>query len=92
MGSIRNTFDKFKPLFDKGGKYEKWFPLFDGFATFLFTPKHTTKKGVHIRDAVDLKRTMNTVIQALIPCLLFGIWNLQLTEEQPLVYVVLTCQ
>lgn len=64
-----------EPNFEKGGKYEKWFPLFDGFATFLFTPKHTTKKGVHIRDAVDLKRTMNTVIQALVPCLLFGIWN-----------------
>ena len=56
---------------------------------FLFTPKHTTKKGVHIRDAVDLKRTMNTVITAMIPCLLFGIWNtgyqhysaLGLTEE-----------
>lgn len=75
MKFLERLVDKMEPNFEKGGKYEKWFPLFDGFATFLFTPKHTTKKGVHIRDAVDLKRTMNTVIQALIPCLLFGIWN-----------------
>lgn len=89
MKFLEKLVDKMEPNFEKGGKYEKWFPLFDGFATFLFTPKHTTKKGVHIRDAVDLKRTMNTVIQALIPCLLFGIWNtgyqhysaLGLTEE-----------
>ena len=75
MKFLEELVEKMEPNFEKGGKYEKWFPLFDGFATFLFTPKHTTKKGVHIRDAVDLKRTMNTVIQALIPCLLFGIWN-----------------
>jgi len=75
MKFLERLVDKMEPNFEKGGKYEKWFPLFDGFATFLFTPKHTTKKGVHIRDAVDLKRTMNTVIQALVPCLLFGIWN-----------------
>ena len=89
MKFLEKIVDKLEPNFEKGGKYEKWFPLFDGFATFLFTPKHTTKKGVHIRDAVDLKRTMNTVITAMIPCLLFGIWNtgyqhydaLGLTEE-----------
>lgn len=75
MKFLEKLVDKWEPNFEKGGKYEKWFPLFDGFATFLFMPKHTTKKGVHIRDAVDLKRTMNTVIQALVPCLLFGIWN-----------------
>jgi len=89
MKFLEKIVDKLEPNFEKGGKYEKWFPLFDGFATFLFTPKHTTKKGVHIRDAVDLKRTMNTVILAMVPCLLFGIWNtgfqhynaLGLTEE-----------
>lgn len=75
MKFLEKIVDKLEPNFEKGGKYEKWFPLFDGFATFLFTPKHTTKKGVHIRDAIDLKRTMNTVITAMIPCLLFGIWN-----------------
>jgi Na+-transporting NADH:ubiquinone oxidoreductase subunit B len=75
MKFLEKLLDKMEPDFAKGGKKEKWMPLFDGFATFLFMPKHTTKKGVHIRDAVDLKRTMNTVIMALIPCLLFGIWN-----------------
>jgi Na+-transporting NADH:ubiquinone oxidoreductase subunit B len=75
MKFLENFVEKLEPHFEKGGKYEKWFPVFDGFATFLFVPKHTTKNGVHVRDAVDMKRTMNTVIQALIPCLLFGIWN-----------------
>lgn len=75
MKFLEKIIDKMEPDFAKGGKKEKWMPLFDGFATFLFVPKHTTKKGVHVRDAVDLKRTMNTVIMALIPCLLFGIYN-----------------
>lgn len=75
MKFLENLVEKLEPQFSKGGKYEKWYPVFDGFATFLFVPKHTTHSGVHVRDAVDLKRTMNTVIQALIPCLLFGIWN-----------------
>lgn len=75
MKFLENLVEKLEPHFSKGGKYEKWYPVFDGFATFLFVPKHTTHSGVHVRDAVDLKRTMNTVIQALIPCLLFGIWN-----------------
>ncbi|MFT6715575.1 MAG: Na+-transporting NADH:ubiquinone oxidoreductase subunit B [Saprospiraceae bacterium] len=75
MKFLEKLLDKMEPDFAKGGKKEKWMPLFDGLATFLFVPKHTTKKGVHIRDAVDLKRTMNTVIMALLPCLLFGIWN-----------------
>lgn len=75
MKFLENFIEKLEPHFEKGGKYEKWYPVFDGFATFLFVPKHTTKEGVHVRDAVDMKRTMNTVIQALIPCLLFGIWN-----------------
>lgn len=75
MKFLENLVEKLEPHFEEGGKFEKWYPVFDGFATFLFVPKHTTKSGVHVRDAVDMKRTMNTVIQALIPCLLFGIWN-----------------
>lgn len=64
-----------EPHFIKGGKYEKWNPLFETLATFAFTPKLVTTKGTHIRDGVDLKRTMFTVVIALIPCLLFGIYN-----------------
>lgn len=76
MKFLRNTVDKIKPAFEKGGKYAKLHPVFDAFETFLFVPNETTpKKGAQIRDAVDMKRLMNTVIVAMIPCLLFGIWN-----------------
>lgn len=64
-----------EPKFAKGGKLEKWNPVFESFTTLAFTPGIVTKKGAHIRDAVDLKRTMMTVILALVPCLLFGIYN-----------------
>lgn len=64
-----------EPKFAKGGKLEKWNPIFESFATLAFTPNIVTKKGSHIRDGVDLKRTMITVIMALVPCLLFGIYN-----------------
>lgn len=64
---------KFEP--DHDGKWAKFHPVWDGFYTILFTPGETTQKGSHIRDGVDLKRTMMMVIIALIPCLLFGIYN-----------------
>jgi len=66
---------KHEPKFAKGGKLEKWNPIFESFITLAFTPAITTKKGSHIRDGVDLKRTMMMVILALVPCLLFGIYN-----------------
>lgn len=75
MNFIRKNLDKIKKPFEKGGKFEKFYPAFDAFETFLFVPNHTTKSGSHIRDAVDLKRTMVTVIIALIPALLYGIYN-----------------
>ena len=75
MNLIRKNLDKIKKPFEKGGKLEKFYPAFDAFETFLFVPNHTTKSGAHIRDAVDLKRTMVTVIIALIPALIYGIYN-----------------
>ena len=75
MNFIRKNLDKLKKPFEKGGKLEKFYPAFEPFETFLFVPNHTTKSGSHIRDAVDLKRTMVTVIIALIPALLYGIYN-----------------
>ena len=75
MNFIRNNLDKIKKPFEKGGKLEKFYPAFDAFETFLFVPNHTTIKGSHIRDAVDLKRTMVTVIIALMPALFYGIYN-----------------
>lgn len=75
MKFLRDTLDKIKPQFEKGGKLEKFYPAFDAIETFLFVPGHTTHSGSHIRDGVDLKRTMITVVIAMIPALLFGIWN-----------------
>lgn len=75
MKFLENIVHKMEPKFAKGGKLEKWNPLFESFATLAFTPALVTKKGSHIRDGVDLKRTMMTVIIAMIPCLIFGIYN-----------------
>jgi len=75
MNSYRKKIDKIKPNFQKGGKYEKFQSTFDAFETFLFVPNKVTNKGAHIRDAVDLKRTMSIVILAMMPALLFGMWN-----------------
>ena len=75
MKLFKNILEGVKPNFEKGGKLEKLYPVYDGFATFLFVPGHTTHTGSHVRDGIDLKRTMVTVILALIPALLFGMWN-----------------
>lgn len=75
MNFLRNYLDKQKPKFEKGGKLEKFHSVFTGFESFLFVPNTTTSSGAHIRDTVDLKRTMIIVVLALIPALLFGIYN-----------------
>jgi len=82
---LRKLLDKLKPNFEKGGKLDKFYPAFDAFETFLFVPNHTTKnKGTHVRDAIDLKRTMILVVISLIPCLLFGMWNVGYQHYQAL--------
>ena len=75
MNNLRKRLDSLKKPFGKGQKFEKFAPAFNAFETFLFVPNHITKKGAHIRDAVDLKRTMVTVIIALLPALIYGIYN-----------------
>ncbi|WP_405378002.1 NADH:ubiquinone reductase (Na(+)-transporting) subunit B [Nonlabens sp. Asnod3-A02] len=75
MKWVRNKLDQARKPFEPGQKLEKFAPAINAFDTFLYTPNHTTKKGAHIRDVVDLKRTMITVVFALIPALLFGMWN-----------------
>jgi Na+-transporting NADH:ubiquinone oxidoreductase subunit B len=72
---IRNYVDKIKPKFQKGGKFAFLESTFDAFETFLFVPNKTTYKGSHIRDSIDMKRVMITVVVALLPALLFGMWN-----------------
>lgn len=75
MKALRNFLDKQKPQFEKGGKLEKLHSMFDAVETLMFVPDKVTTSGSHIRDAVDMKRTMITVFIALIPALLFGMWN-----------------
>lgn len=76
MNALRKYVDKIKPAFEKGGKLSALHSVFDGFETFLFVPNTTSKRGVHIHDANDSKRTMIIVILALIPAMLFGMYNI----------------
>ncbi len=75
MKSLRKFVDKIKPHFSKGGKFEKLHSTFEAFESFLFVPNRVTTKGAHIRDALDMKRTMIIVVAAAVPALLFGMWN-----------------
>ena len=76
MKALRNYLNTIKPNFEKGGKLAMFHSVFEGFETFLFVPNHTSKSGVHIHDSVDSKRTMTVVIFALMPALLFGMYNI----------------
>lgn len=75
MKPLRKFLDKIKPAFQPGGKLQSFHSVFDGFESFLYTPRTTATSGVHIHDSMDSKRTMIIVVIALIPCLLFGIYN-----------------
>ncbi len=76
MKVLRQVIDKYRPLFESGGKFERLYYVFEGVETLLYAPNLVTpSKGAHIRDAIDLKRMMVTVIISMIPCLLWGIWN-----------------
>ena len=76
MKLFKNILESVKPHFVEGGKLEKLYPAYDAFETFLFVPDHTTHGGTHIKDAIDLKRTMALVVLSMVPCILFGMWNL----------------
>jgi len=75
MKALRKFLDKQKPYFQPGGKFEKLESTFDAFESFLFVPDTVTHSGAHIRDAIDMKRTMSFVIMGVVPTLLFGMWN-----------------
>ena len=81
MKFLRKIFDNAHAKLNKSEKTKKLFPLVDSVDTLMFTPNHTTKGGAHIRDGIDLKRTMMFVILALIPCLLFGMYNVGLQHD-----------
>jgi Na+-transporting NADH:ubiquinone oxidoreductase subunit B len=75
MESLKNFFEKTKPLVQKGARYHWLHSTHDAFFTFLFVPKTTAKTGTHIHDYIDLKRTMSIVVLSLVPALLFGMYN-----------------
>lgn len=75
MKTLRRYLDRIKPNFMPGGKYAKFQSVYEGFETFLFVPDTTRKDGAHVHDSIDLKRTMITVVMALLPALLFGMFN-----------------
>ena len=76
MSGLKKQFDQIRPLFEEGGKWHAFQSLYDGFETFLFVPSTTSKSGVHIHDAIDSKRIMSMVVIALMPALLFGMYNI----------------
>jgi Na+-transporting NADH:ubiquinone oxidoreductase subunit B len=78
MNSLKKKLDMIKPAFTEGGKFAKFRSVFQGFESFLFVPDRVTFKGSHVRDSIDLKRTMSVVIIALIPAFLFGSYNIGL--------------
>ncbi len=76
FNNLRRFIDKIKPNFVEGGKFAWLQSTFEAFETFAFTPNRVTKRGSHVRDAIDLKRAMITVVIALVPAMLFGMWNI----------------
>jgi Na+-transporting NADH:ubiquinone oxidoreductase subunit B len=75
MSFLREKLDKLKPQFSEGGRFAKLRSVFEGFESFMFVSDKVTFKGSHVRDTIDLKRTMSVVIIALVPALLFGAYN-----------------
>ena len=75
MKALRGILDNLHPLFVKGGKLEKLYPLYEAGDTFLFTPGEVTKGASHLRDGIDLKRMMSIVVVALVPCVLMALYN-----------------
>ncbi len=75
MKALKNYLDKIRPHFEEGGKLRAFHSVFDGFSTFLLVPNATAKSGTHIHDAIDSKRIMSVVVLALVPALLFGMYN-----------------
>ena len=73
--NLRNYLNKIKPNFEKDGKLHAFRSVFDGFETFLYVPNDTAKSGVNIHDSIDSKRIMSMVVIALLPALLFGMYN-----------------
>ena len=79
---LRALLDKVEHHFEKGGKYEKWYALYEAFDTFLYRPGSVTKTTAHVRDGIDLKRMMITVWMCTFPAMFFGMWNVGYQANQ----------
>ncbi|MEM1411200.1 MAG: NADH:ubiquinone reductase (Na(+)-transporting) subunit B [Pseudomonadota bacterium] len=75
MKSLREFLDRIEPMVSKGGRYERFEAVFEMIDTFLYSPGFTTRTGPHVRDGIDIKRLMTTVVIAVLPCAIFGMWN-----------------
>ena len=75
MKLLRQLLDKAEPAFKKGAPLERLFPVFEMADTFVYTPADVTKGASHVRDGLDLKRTMTVVVVALVPCIFMAMWN-----------------
>ena len=84
MKLLRKIQDIQEPFFMKGGPLERLYPIYEANDTFLFTPGHVTKHGSHVRDGIDLKRMMITVVVALLPCMLWAMYNTGLQAHKAL--------
>ncbi len=73
---LRKWLDRLEPHFGRDGKYKRWFPLYEAVDTFLYNTNSRTSRAPHLRDALDLKRMMTTVVVALFPAVLFGLYNI----------------
>jgi len=82
LKALHDIVEKLKPHFEKGGRFEKFYRSFEAFETFLFVQGNVTRRGSHIRDAMDMKRTMVHVVIALVPAMLFGMWNVGAQHDQ----------
>jgi len=81
---LRNFFDRIEPNFEKGGKWEKYFPIYEMVESFLYTPKTVTTAAPHARSYVDMKRIMTYVVIATIPCIIMGLYNVGLQANTAL--------
>ncbi len=75
MKGLRNLLDTLRPHFARGGRLERLYPLFEAADSFLYTPGEVTAGAPHVRDGMDLKRVMITVVMALLPCFFMAMWN-----------------
>ena len=90
MGRLRKFLDRVEPMFVPGGRYEKFYALYELVDTFLYTPPEVTSRAPHVRDAIDLKRVMTYVVLAVLPCAFFGMYNIGLQANLAMAEMGLT--